>query len=164
MNGDGTGRAFDVSEAGQAPSVISQLLDGSYPGHAQPQAPSDAAARSLPRPGDPYRAYGREAGQMLPTLFLLLADGTRRGFPYAGLVGGPDLVEASSGLVIILRFSDVVPMEVTLSGRNLEELYEALGYHEVAWVRALPPGKMISDRALPVVSSIAVKPLLPAEG
>ena len=129
MNGENTGRAFpDHHGTGPVAGVISQLLDGSYREREQPerprepQAPGDAASRRLPNPSDPYRAYGHDAGQMLPTLFLLLADGTRQGFPYGGLVGGPDLVEASGGFVIVLRVSDVVPMEVTLAGRNLEDI------------------------------------------
>ena len=44
----------------------------------------------------------------------------------------------------MLRFADVVPMEVAMAGRNLDELYDHLGYHKIAWVRALPPGKMIA--------------------
>ena len=160
MDGDQS-RVFDRSDAG--PSIVDQLLDGSYRGRAEPQPVTEAARQSLPRPGDSYRAFGREAGQMLPTLFLLMADGTRRGFPYAGLVGGPDFVEASGGLVIVLRFSDVVPMEVTLAGRNLEELYEAIGYREAAWVRQLAPGKMVPDRGAPVVTAISVRPYLGEE-
>ena len=68
-----------------------------------------------------------------------------------------------AGQVILLRFADVVPMEVAMVGRNLDELCDHLGYHKTAWVRALPPGKMIDHSSLPVVTDISVHRWKPPE-
>jgi hypothetical protein len=98
---------------------------------------------------------------MVPSLCLVLADGTRRAFPYGGRVGGPDWLETPKGLLIVQRFADVRPTEVVLAGDRLDELYELLVYQKVAWVRAVPPGKLIGDRAMPVVTGILIRPWKP---
>jgi len=173
MNGEWSGRAFNQANARPQPaqSVISQLLEvaeggAGRPPASTPEALTDAGGEpaALPKPGDPYQAYARPTRLMLPTLYLLLGDGTRRAFPYGSRVGGPDLVDSPGGPVIVLRFLDMMPMEVVLAGRHLDELYHAVGYHAVAWVRELPPGKLVSDHTLPVVTAIAVRRWLPPEG
>jgi hypothetical protein len=183
MNDDSRGNRKDLPpsrpKTGDSPSVISQVLAQSYGGQnrnadrgkpdqdeetrAAELVPGSDGLAPLPNIGDPYRAYARPADRMLPTLWLLPGDATRRGFPYSGRVGGPDLAESPAGLVIVLRFSDVVPMEVVLAGRNLDELLGHLGYHTIAWVRALPPGKMIADRTMPVVTGITIRTWKPPE-
>jgi hypothetical protein len=184
MSDDSDGNVIDLPRSrpktGPTPSVISELLAKSQGGQepdsrwteAEQEEEQSALAGpvpaieelvALPKAGDPYKAYSLPAARMLPTLWLLPGDGTRRGFPYSGRIGGPDLMESPGGLVIVLRFSDVVPKEVLLAGRNLDTLLEYIGYHKIAWVRALPSGKMIPDRAMPVVTNITVRPWKPEE-
>lgn len=130
---------------------------------ANTSLPSIDELIALPKPNDDYKAYARPYTRPLPTLVLLLHDGTRRSFPWSGRVGGPDWLDTPEGIVIVLRFADVVPMEVLLPGRNFDELFDGLTYHKIAWVRALAPGKMIADRTLPVVTNIVVRPWKPPE-
>ena len=178
MNDDGGSSVNDPphSRPMPAPSVISEVLAQSHGGQdrsaqrmkgghrsAAGREPAIEGLLALPRIGDPYQAYAPLVGHMLPTLWLLPGDGTRRAFPYSGRVGGPDLVESPAGMAIVLRFADVAPREVVLAGRHLDELLLYLGYHAVAWVRALPPGKMIPDRAMPVVTGIAIRTWKPEE-
>jgi len=142
------------------------------PPEAKPKEGPDAAEPSgeepaaIPGAGDPYdKAYGRPSARMLPGLCLVLADGTRRSYPYNGRVGGPDWLETpKDGLGIVQRFSDVVPVETVLAGRGLDELFELLLYQKVAWVRALPAGKMVSHRAMPVITAMLIRPWKPDQG
>jgi hypothetical protein len=127
------------------------------------ELPAGDAGTAIPRRGDPYdKAYGRPASRMLPTLCFVLADGNGRAFEYGGRLGGPDWLETPKGLVIVQRFRDAVPMETVLAGDNLDELYELLFYRKVPWVRALPPGKVIHNRTMPVITAIIIRPWEPA--
>jgi len=150
-------------------SVISELHDdddgpGLTPELREWTAKSEAET-AIPRRGDPYdKAYARPSCRALPGLCLVLADGTRRSYPYSGRVGGPDWIEMPSGLVIVQRFSDVVPMEIVFAGRLFDELYEYLFYQKMAWVRAVPAGKMIHNRAMPIITAITIRPWRPDPG
>jgi hypothetical protein len=91
----------------------------------------------LPGPGDAYKAYARASNKPLPTLVLLLANASARGFSYANL-DTLDLLpsgDPGQGPVIVLAFSGITPTEIRLHGRNLDALYVALGAHRTAWIR-----------------------------
>ena len=110
----------------------------------------------LPKPGDPYKAYARPEKRAVPTLFVVRADGSVRGFPYGDLYG-PDLVrdeDTGKGWMIVLRFARFE--RVTLSGRNLATVHAQLGHHRIAWVRELPKGKPAEADAA-VINGVAIE-------
>jgi hypothetical protein len=110
----------------------------------------------LPRPGDAYKAHARHSSRAVPTLFIVRADGSVRGFPYGDLYG-PDLVpaaDAGKGWVIVMRFARFE--QVTLSGRNLDTIHAYLGHHRMPWVRELPKGKLPPDLDAPVITGVAI--------
>ncbi len=110
----------------------------------------------LPGPGDAYKAYARASNKPLPTLVLLLANASTRGFSYANL-DTIDLLPSSDpgqGPVIVLRFSGITPTEIVLPGRNLDALYVALGAHRVAWVRERSPSRDFIPAAETVITGI----------
>jgi hypothetical protein len=116
----------------------------------------------LPSPGDPYKAFSRPAGRAVPSLFLLKADGTTWGYPYACRVEGPHLVpakDAAGNLVVVLRFSGLTGIEVTLTGRRLETMVNYLGHHRLTWIREQAKGKFEGHGSDPVVTGITIKEL-----
>ena len=110
----------------------------------------------LPKPGDPYKAYSRPEKRAVPTLFVVRADGSVRGFPYGDLYG-PDLQrdeDAGKGWVIVMRFARFE--RVTLTGRNLAAVHAQLGHHRISWVRELPKGKLAEADA-PAITGVAIE-------
>jgi hypothetical protein len=144
-------------------SASNELADD-YDGQAAQEPPGDAHA-AIPRRADPYdKAYARPSGRVVPGLCLVLADGTRRSYPYSGRVGGPDWYDTPAGVVIIQRFSDVVPVETAILGHRLDELYELLFYQKMPWVRAVPSGKLVQDRGTPIITRALVRRWKPDTG
>lgn len=144
--GDAAGPAGREDDAGDGPDGL----------------PSLDQLSALPQPGDPYKAYSRASNRPLPTLFLVKADGTFWSYPYSCRVEGPHLVradDAAGNLVVVLRFSGLAGIEVTLAGRRLEQLTNYLGHHRIAWVRELARGKLGVDEGGPVVTGITVREL-----
>lgn len=116
--------------------------------------PLDDLSR-LPRPGDPYKAYARPANQMLPTLYLLLANATIEGFPYANYDRITLLPSSDSGKepVLVIRFGDT---EVRLCGRNLDDLVSDVGFHRVAWIRERPPSRDYLPATETVITGVTI--------
>lgn len=143
-------------------------------GESPPQANGEAAREPaadplppmerlppLPGPGDPYKAYARPANQMLPTLVLLLADASVKAFSYNNL-DTLDLLpakDAGDGPVMVLRFSGIVATEIVLTGRDLDELYNYLGFHRVAWIRERSPSRHFLSEMETVITGIRIKKL-----
>jgi hypothetical protein len=171
MNGD-----IDIAERTFAMKrgqfSIKEML--AQQGEAEPEKPPEAgngtaatAAAALPSlddlsplpgPGDPYKAYARPANQMLPTLVLLLADASAKGFSYGNL-DQVDLLTASDpgqGPVIALRFTSVIATEVRIMGRNLDFLYNLLGFHRIGWVRERSPSGDFIPEGETVITGITI--------
>jgi hypothetical protein len=147
-------RAAGNTEAAAKPT---EDLEGETEG-----VPSLEELAPLPRPGDPYKAMARPSSKPLPTLHLLLADGTSRSYPYACRVEGPHLVhadDAARSLVVVLKFSSQNFIDVTLAGRKLELLIHLLGQHRIAWLREQAKGKIARDGDEPVITKIDIKEL-----
>lgn len=124
-------------------------------------APDDVTAPEkltpLPKPGDPYKAHARQSTRAVPTLFVVRADGSTRGFPYGDLYG-PDLVpgdDAGKGPAIVMRFARFE--RVTLAGRNLDTIHAYLGHHRMPWVRELPKGRTPAERDAPVITGVTIE-------
>jgi hypothetical protein len=112
----------------------------------------------LPGPGEPYRAFSRPLNRPLPTLVLVLANASARGFSYGNLET-VDLVAAGDpgqGPVIVLRFSGTTATEVELSGRHLDALYMHLGGHRIAWIRERSPSRDFIPAAEAVITGIRI--------
>jgi len=164
MNDDSGDNVIEF--AGQKSSLLDQIgrqrdPDGGFaasvgasPDQALPAVADDLAP--LPRPGDDYQAHSRAANKPVPTLRLLLCNGSIRGFPMGHLdsidfeIDGP-----GQSPVIVLRFAGLEPSEVRLEGRRLDALYDLLGYERIAWVRELPRDKATNERT--VISGISIR-------
>ena len=119
----------------------------------------------LPRQGDPYKAYARPVREV-PTLRLLLTSVPARGFSYVNLdtIDLLDGDEPGECPVIVLRFSGLTPVEIRIEGRNLDVLYDYLGYHRISWIRELPAKRDYKTAGEAVVTRITITPVQPAEG
>lgn len=156
------GEAFGIKLIpGQAPARGRRAADPlPVDGDADDDLPAMDELSPLPRPGDPYVPYARPANRPLPTLFLIKADGSVRGYPFAGRAEGPHLVpasEAGKGWSIVMRYWGIPPAEVVMSGRKLDNLVNLLAAGRVAWVRELPEGKLPANLDGPVVTAIIVR-------
>ena len=144
--------------------------EAASPGQAVPEAEpiDDAAPDDVPGPeeptpnaGDPYKAHARQSTRAIPTLFVVRADGSTRGFPYGDLYG-PDLLpgdDAGKGPAIVMRFARYE--RVTLAGRNLGTIHAYIGSHRMPWVRELPRGRMPAERDAPVITGVTIEEIDP---
>jgi hypothetical protein len=95
----------------------------------------------LPGQGDAYKAYSRASNKPVPSLVILMADASARGFSYANL-DTMDLVASADpgqGPEIVLTFCN--NKEVRLEGRNVDLLYTYIQFHRVSWIRVRPPSR-----------------------
>ena len=106
----------------------------------------------------PIRRTPAPANKPLPTLVLLLADASAKGFSYANL-DTVDLLPSSDpgqGPVIVLTFAGITATEILLSGRNLDGLYLPLCFHRVAWIRERSPSRDFIPAAETVITGITI--------
>jgi hypothetical protein len=144
----------------------STLLTGTGKGPARPPEAEEYAGAGLPavddliplpQPGDPYKAHARPDNKPLLTLTFLCKDSAEEGFAYSDLrrirllPGKP-----GGGPVLVLRFTEAAIVEVRIEGLRLDAMRGYIRYHRIAWVRELPPGKMIADKTAAVVTSISI--------
>jgi hypothetical protein len=145
-----------LAQAGDVASVlgVQPPVSATAEEVAEVLPPLDDLSR-LPRPGDPYKAYARPANQMLPTLYLLLANATIEGFPYANYNRITLLPSSDSGKepVLVIKFGDT---EVRLCGRNLDDLVSDVGFHRVAWIRERPPSRDFIPPTEKVITGITI--------
>lgn len=148
--------AISRAAAAQAAVPVAEPQEAKEPGEST-LPPDDLTP--LPN-GSEYRAHARPDNKPVPTLRLLTADGQIRGFPFANL-DSIDLLgdDAGKGLLIVLRFSGMANVEVRMTGRKLDTLYNYLGYHRIAWIRQLPKGKIAVDARATVIDGIEIKPV-----
>lgn len=112
----------------------------------------------LPHPGDPYQAHSRADRKPLPTLRFVLRDGSFEGFAYGDMRRFRMMPSADpgSGPVIVLVFVEEERTEVRIEGRNLDKLFDLIGYHKISWVRELPPKLGFIDANEAVVTRITI--------
>ncbi len=130
----------------------------------QPEAADDAGAATpagddlipLPGPGDAYKAHARPDNKALLTLRFLLRNSAVEGFSYSDLrrIRLLPSDKPGGGPVLVLRFIDE---EVRIEGRHLDAMHNYLGYHRIAWVRELPPGKMLGEGMAAAVTGISIR-------
>jgi hypothetical protein len=152
---------------GRGHSSIRALLDAKsleadVETEAEAALPPSDKLTPLPKPGDAYLAHPSPHGpKAVITLYFLRADSSIRGFPYLNL-DSIDLLpdpKPGNGPVIVVRFAGITPTEVTISGRNLDRLFDYLGQHRMPWVRELQPKWDFREAGEPVITGIAIKPI-----
>jgi hypothetical protein len=112
----------------------------------------------LPTPGDPYKAHSRPSSKPEPTLHVLLADGTVKGFAF-NTFDSIDLLPAAApggGPVIVVRFAGIIARQVLITGRNLGLLHAYIAQHRIAWLRELPTQRGFGDTSEAVINNITV--------
>lgn len=112
----------------------------------------------LPQPGDAYKAHSRADNKALLTLTFLLKDSAEEGFSYADLRRIRLLPSGRPGVgpLLVLRFIEAVIVEVRIEGLRLDAMRDYIRYHRIAWLRELPPGKMLADKTAAVVTGITI--------
>jgi hypothetical protein len=118
-----------------------------------------------PLSGD-YKAYGWAGKVSLPSLLLILKDGTECGINYADLAsaypGGSLFLPSSPGCkgnVIRLRIAgDGGVFMVIIEGVRLRRLWSLIMTHRTPWIHELPAGMEFTGSAEPVIWSISFQP------
>lgn len=128
------------------------------PAELHPEVPPLDDLAPLPGPGEPYKAHARASNKPVPMLHLLMADASVRGFSFANLemldLRPPS--DPGQGPVIAARFTGLTPVDVTISGRNLDKLYFYLGLHRITWVKQRPPLRDFISEKETVVTGITI--------
>jgi hypothetical protein len=114
-----------------------------------------------------YKAFGWAGNKTLPSLILILKDGSSLGINYGDLAsacrdGSVFLPSApgSKGNVIRLRVAgDDGVFLVLLEGGRLWRVWELIMAHKTPWIRELPEGMDFVVGADPVIRSIIINPL-----
>lgn len=121
----------------------------------------DSTERSdpLPRPGMPYLAHARRASKPQMTLFFVGKDYLPDGYSYANLerVWLAASEKEGGGPVLKARFAGSVVTEVTIEGRHLHTLCNAIGQHLMPWVWELPSPHDFDDESETVIRKISFK-------
>jgi hypothetical protein len=111
-----------------------------------PEVGGDPAPESYDPKRKSYRAFGHNPGnRTLPSLTLVLKDGSQRAFPNAHLdshyPGGCEFIPSAPGRgnVIRLRYAGAnVSFMVELEGRNLHRVWELIMAHTTPFVVEYP--------------------------
>jgi hypothetical protein len=154
-------------------------------GRSQGVAPAEAARDPLPQPktgpagrepdGGPeefdpdstdYKAFGWAGNRTLPSLVVILKDGSECGFNYADLASAcPDgsmffpSAPGFKGNVIRLRFAgDDGVFLVVIEGLRLRRVWRLIMAHQTPWIYERPEGMEFVDPDGPVIRSIEFPP------
>jgi hypothetical protein len=160
----------------RSPSSIAEILrhPGKPPGAETPPGPPKADGGDPgggPESFDPdstdYKAYGRPGNKTLPSLRIILKDGSEVCFPYFDLAsaypGASEFVPAAPGgvgNVIKLRFSGQgCPFLAIIEGIRLRRVWELIVGHLTPWIYELPPGAAFVGDDEPVIRAITFEPV-----
>jgi hypothetical protein len=114
-----------------------------------------------------YKAYGWAGNKTLPSLTVILKDGSECGFNYADLASAcPDgsmflpSAPGFTGNVIRLRVAgDDGVFLVVIEGLRLRRVWSLIMGHLTPWIHELPPGMEFVGNKEPVIRSIAFTPV-----
>jgi hypothetical protein len=113
-----------------------------------------------------YKAYGRADNLTLPSLRLILKDGSEKACIYSQLDSscprdGCEFLPSSaagSGNVIRLRFAGhSVVFLVIVEGLRLRRVWELIMAHQTPWIHELPADAPFLNDNDPVIKSITIK-------
>lgn len=157
----------------RSPSAIAEVLR--HPGRPKPEGeeepPSARESGGGPESFDPestdYKAYGRPGNKTIPSLRIILKDGSERGGHYADLAtaypGGTEFVPAAPGgkgnVIKLLFAGQGCPFQVIISGIRLRRVWELIMGHLTPWIYELPPGAGFVGDDEPVIRSITFEPV-----
>lgn len=118
--------------------------------NAAEEPPTGAGPESFDPDSDDYKAFGWAGNKTLPTLVIILKDGSEFGINYADLAtswpGGSMFLPAAPGCkghVIRLRIAgDDGMFSVILEGGRLRRVWDLIMMHKTPWIRELPAGQM----------------------
>jgi hypothetical protein len=153
----------DRRDTEPAPAAAPSLAPPVQPGGAEP----GDGTESFDPEGTDYKAFGWAGNKTVPSLILILKDGSSLGINYGDLAsacrdGSVFLPSApgSKGNVIRLRVAgDDGVFLVLLEGGRLWRVWELIMAHKTPWIRELPEGMDFVGGADPVIRSIAIHPL-----
>lgn len=153
------------------------------PPGAQPKPPElvkDAATRPEAGAGlesfDPdsadYKAFGWAGNVTVPSLIIILKDGSECGVNYHDLAsaypGGSMFLPSAPGckgnVIRLLVVGADGLFLVVIEGLRLRRLWELIMGHKTPWIHELPAGVDFTGSADPVIWSIAFKPVRAAAG
>ena len=158
----------DILKMGSAPPAA--LMRPPEPAAPEPEVlaeqplPAMDQLPPLPQPGEAYKAHARMSNGSVPTMHVVLANATVRGFSN-GNFDSIDLLppeESGGGPVIVVRYAGLSPAELHISGRNLELLHNYIGFHRIAWIRELPGQGTFIDKTAPLIRKVVIKSLVDA--
>lgn len=113
----------------------------------------------LPRPGMPYVAHARRVSKPQMTLSFVGKDYLPDGYAYANMerVWMEQPEKEGSKPVLKARFYGSVVTEVTIEGRHLHTLYDAIAMHLMPWVWEHPSPRDFADENETVIRKITPK-------
>jgi len=109
-----------------------------------------------------YKAFGWAGNKTLPSLVIILKDGTEYGINYCDLASacptGSMFLPSAPGFkgnVIRLRVAgDEGPFMPVIEGLRLRRVWELIMGHKTPWIHELPAGMAVGRDADPVIWSI----------
>jgi hypothetical protein len=160
------------SRSPRAPSAIAEMLK--HPGKPslvvdtgpETQKPEGAASESFDPESPDYKACGWAGNKTLPSLRLILKDGSEKGLLYSHLDSecpsdGCEFIPSAPGRkgnVIRLRFAGhATVFMIIIEGMRLRRVWELLMAHQTPWIHELPTDVHFINDNEPVVKSITFK-------
>jgi hypothetical protein len=122
-------------------------------------APPPKKSDPLPKPGERYRPYAAFLNRLSsdPEFIHFVHNGfTYDGYSYHDLrrVRLVPSKVPGEGPLLVLRFIEAVVTEVTIAGRNLDDLYYYIYEKMMPWVWEQPQGFKAADDRATVITSI----------
>jgi hypothetical protein len=125
----------------------------------------ELAKKSDPMPETPQEPYRPHAGFLnrlqaeQRTFYVVFADCTNRGFPYAHYDGIrlERAGEAGGGLVLVVRFNGSETEEVWITGQSLRFIEVCIGMGIMPWIWELPPGQRVKGDGETVITRVTIK-------
>ena len=138
-------------------SKLRSSLFGGKPVDTQPE--DEPADSDLPDSSAPYQAHARPANKPVYALHCCLGKDGYRSFQYVHLDSDSSFQTTSGGHVITLRFAGTQVVQVTITGRNLRQLYDLLHQHRIPWL--MQADRDLADGQEAIVTTIEITAVVP---
>jgi hypothetical protein len=112
-----------------------------------------------------YKAFGWANNRTVPTLVVILKDGTECGINYADLAtawpGGSSFMPSAPGyagnVIRLLVAGDAGRFSLVIEGLRLRRVWELIMAHKTPWIHELPAGIAVGGDAEPVIRSVRLE-------